>query len=101
MIAAAARTSGTISPLASTLYRGRTVSAISRAIATARARASVAFRLSDRSAEYSVRLRAVVCGAAATRAGRAVAGRLALLLVAASAGPTLILKRLRSARGPI
>ncbi len=39
MIAAAARRSGTRSPLASTLYRGVTVSAISRAVATARATA--------------------------------------------------------------
>src|SRR3954470_22360275 len=52
MIAAAARTSGTRSPLASTLYRGRTVSVISRAVATARARASVALREADRWAEY-------------------------------------------------
>src|SRR6476660_7659047 len=100
MMAAAARTSGTISPLASTLYRGRAVSAISRAIATARARASVVFRVSDRWAEYSVRFRGVVVGAAVALAVRTT-GRLALLLVAASAGPTAILTRLRSAICPI
>src|SRR5262249_50034721 len=64
MIAAAARTSGTSSPLASTLYRGRTVSAISRAVAIEWARASFAFRVSERSTEYSVRLGA--CGVAVT-----------------------------------
>src|SRR6266508_3342700 len=53
MIAAAARTSGTRSPLASTLKRGRTVSAISRAVATARARARRALRDCDRVAEYT------------------------------------------------
>jgi len=42
-----------MSPLASILYRGRGVTAISCAIAIARARASFAFLLSERSAEYS------------------------------------------------
>jgi hypothetical protein len=54
MMAAAARTSGTRSPLASTLNRGSAVSAISRAIATARARASLALRVRERAAEYAV-----------------------------------------------
>src|SRR3954469_24065444 len=69
MIAAAARTSGTRSPLASTLYRGSTVSVSSRAVATARARASVALRVADRCAEYTrfcgAGLRGVSCAAAA------------------------------------
>src|SRR5262245_53856182 len=52
-MAAAARRSGTRSPLASTLKRGSAVSAISCAIATARARTSVAFRDCDRAAEYT------------------------------------------------
>jgi hypothetical protein len=51
MMAAAARTSGTRSPLASTLYRGSAVSAISRAMATARALASFALRVCARAAE--------------------------------------------------
>src|SRR5438045_3621651 len=54
MMAAAARTSGTRSPLASTLYRGSTVSAISRAVATARADASFDRRTIARCAEYAV-----------------------------------------------
>ena len=55
MTAAAARTSGTRSPLASTLYRGNVVSAIS--LAKARARASLARCASERCEEYSGRLR--------------------------------------------
>ncbi len=54
MIAAAARRSGTNEPLASVLYRGSTVCAISRDIATARARASVTLRDCARCAEYRV-----------------------------------------------
>src|SRR5262245_16337138 len=47
MMAAAARTSGTRSPLASTLYRGTTVLVISRVVAMERWRAAVALRASD------------------------------------------------------
>src|SRR4051812_47536043 len=82
MIAAAARTSGTRSPAASTLYRGRAGSAISRAIATARADASFCFRVWARAAEY------------------AAVFFFAVFAVAASAGPMPILTRLKSARGP-
>src|SRR5262245_44061890 len=99
MIAAAARTSGTRSPLASTFIRGSTVSAISRAVAMARARASFALRVCDRSAEYA-------------RAGAFGAGRRVVtadfvedfargFAVAASTGARPILTRLASARGPI
>src|ERR1700674_5407195 len=95
MMAAAARMSGTRSPLASTLYRGRTVSAISRAIATARALASFARRVRERSAEYKTRFAAV---------GEATVDVVPFLtdpLTAASAGVTPVLMRPRSARGPI
>src|SRR5580704_3114706 len=90
MMAAAARTSGTKSPLASTLYRGRTVLAISRAIATARALASFARRVRERSAEYKARF-AVLREATVD----VVDG-----LTAAFAGITPVLMRPRSARGP-
>ena len=69
--------------------RGNVVSAISRDIATARARASLALRESERSAEYNVRL-----GARADLVDLCVP-------VAASVGTTPILTRLRSAKGPI
>src|SRR5919106_761756 len=89
MMAAAARRSGTRSPLASTLKRGST-SAYSRAVAIARARASFARRVRERAAEYT---------------GRGVAARTAALffaraLVAASLGDMPILTRLKSTRGP-
>src|SRR5262245_35437485 len=53
MMPAAARRSGTRSPLASTLYRGSTVSAISRAVAAARAAVSLLLRERERAAEYA------------------------------------------------
>src|SRR3954447_17843939 len=90
MIAAAARTSGTRSPLASTLYRGGPVSVISRAVATARARASVALREADRWAEYRR-----FC------AGRVVVDDLRGVSGAASAPVTPILTRHATARVPI
>src|SRR4030095_5006476 len=93
MMAAAARTSGTRSPLASTLYRGSGVSAISRAIATARARARLAFRADDRDAEYRVRGRAGVLAEAGATAGR-------FAFVSASTVPTPILTRPTSTNDP-
>src|SRR5258706_7084913 len=79
MMAAAALTSGTRSPPASTLYRGRMVLAISRAVATARPRASVALRVAARSAEYAGRrtlacVAAVAALACASVLGAALAG---------------------------
>src|SRR5262245_33500665 len=97
-MAAAARTSGTRSPLASTLYRGSTVSAISRAEAIARALASFALRVCERSAEYTARCAAFFVAAERTAVTDfAVRVRLA----AASVGAAAILTRQRSARGPI
>src|SRR5262245_61592186 len=91
-MAAAARRSGTRSPLESTLKRGSAVSATSRAMAAARARASVCFRDADRSAEYAVDRdgrRAAVAGLAAGFAAvlelELRAGVFARALVAAAA----------------
>src|SRR5262245_19786165 len=87
MIAAAARRSGTRSPFASTLYRGSTVAAISRAVATARACASLVLRVCDRAAEYAVGFFADERFAEVSR-------------VCASAGTDAKLIRQQSARGP-
>src|SRR2546423_9955224 len=100
MMAAAARMSGTRSPLASTFRRGSVVSAISRAIATARARASFALRDCDRAAEYTGCCAARAAAACVAATDREAFAR-ALLAGAAVVGVTPILTRPRSAREPI
>src|SRR4051812_14193229 len=91
MMAAAARRSGTRSPLASTLYRGVMVSAISRAVAAARAMSDF-WRLEV--ARTGVFLRTVVDALLRFAVTRRVVG-------AASAGSVPKLTRQVTARVPI
>src|SRR5262245_5485987 len=94
-MAAAARRSGTRSPLESTLKRGSAVSATSRAIAAARALARVALRERDRAAEYAVdRVVFLAADAFGAVRGEAFADALGRVRVPAAAASDVVAPKL-------